>query len=490
MRVRHAVVALVFAITISAQARDLPAEAITARDAGDWAAVRDALAPLAAPETAAEDVLFWHGVALFETEDPAGAMPFLQRALALDGSRETSRFLARCAAATDDHVTLEELTKRFERDSMIAFLTGKTRLRSGLSFLARGHLERAVMLDDLNADAWTWLAFAYQIGYDYALAAEAAQRARSLAPVGWEVHALIGECLYELDQYSDAADAFGRAIEVAPARAAELGMRHGQALYRAERYREAMEVFHGVLTADFNHRRVRAWLGMAAFHAGDYDTAWYAFREARGLDSNVDVIYYTGRTAYALGNYEEAEALYREAIAALGEEGTPPSAWHHYLGRALWGQGRQDEALAELEKACSQRPSNLLFARWLFRAYEELDDPHHCVDVCRRLGTRGNEPQVALETLEYIREKWPEGRFTKPRRRARRTSPVRHRGRRSRDLPQLGAISRGDPLLHGDRRHVAASRDGLRRVDGAAKRQRGDGGAHLPHVSRALRVRR
>lgn len=388
-------------------ARDLPSAALQAREAGDWESVRDALAPLAGATDAAEDVLFWHGVALFETGDAAAAVPFLQRALEQRDERDTLHFLARSLAQTDDMHALDALLEHHNRDAYVAYLAGRTRFQNGFSMLAERHLNRSVMLDDLNADAWTWLAFVRQFGYDYDGALEAAQRARSLAPVGWEVHALIGECLYQLDHDSEAADAFMKAQELAPARAGELDSRLGLALYQAGRYRESMEAYHRVLSADFNHYTVRARLGMAAFHANDYRMTWYAAKESRALDGNIDVIYYTARTAYAMGRYEDAEALIHEAIAGVQEGYRPATSWIHYLGRALWGQGKTEEAIKELETACTREPGNLLYARWLFRVYEELDDPHSAIDVCRRLGTKGGEHDVALQSLNYVQQKWP-----------------------------------------------------------------------------------
>lgn len=69
--------------------------------------------------------------------------------------------------------------------------------------------------------------------------------------------------------------------------------------------------------------------------------------------ATVDVLYHAGINAYESGNYEVAEARFREALLLMPES----AALHSKLGMTLIEQGRSGEAQLAVQKAIALNPA-------------------------------------------------------------------------------------------------------------------------------------
>ncbi|GAG37242.1 unnamed protein product, partial [marine sediment metagenome] len=243
---------------------------------------------------------------------------------------------------------------------------------------------RAALLKEDYVENHRWLALAL---LRYGLHEEAlanAEAARRLGPVGWEVHLIVASCLTRLGRDAEADEAYRRIRLACPGVHKHIEFERGKALLAAGRYNEACEAFKAVIRADKGYFYARHYLAKAAVGARDYHLAIWALKEDRMLEGYIiNDVYLAGRCAYGLGKYELAEKLFGKAVGEAEKGGWKPQPdWLHYLGRAQWGLGKRTEALANLEKACDSRKDNVLYARWLFRAYIAADELHKAVLVC------------------------------------------------------------------------------------------------------------
>ncbi len=88
--------------------------------------------------------------------------------------------------------------------------------------------------------------------------------------------------------------------------------------------------------------------GLAQAQRGDTSAAIETFGRAAAGDTDNPLPYrLRGSALYALGDHAQAEASLRRALALDPRDAQA----HYFLALALWAQGRQDEALAEIDLA-------------------------------------------------------------------------------------------------------------------------------------------
>ena len=414
--------------------------------AEDWKQVSALLAD-AAKDPNNEHANYWTGMASFHQGDHATAAPHLAAALKANPlSREAAVALARCATVLcrTDRVKfsiMDGAIEAFPADVETLHLAGRARMaryvfsvetardpggeqhKDEADYLktALGFFELSETLRGEYPQNDRWLAFALMRSGQHERAAEAAQRAINAGPAGWELHVTLGTCLTHLGRFGEAELAYRQARQPAPARAQHLDFERGKALYAMGRYNEAVEAFTAVLNADKGYAYGRHWLGRAALGARNYGLAWWAFGESRMLDELTEDLYWAGRCAYEIGDYPTAEKLFSQARQQFkeqtqdyekrkGREYPPPPEWLHYLGRAQWGQDKRVDAIGNLKAAFAASARNLVFADWLLRAYIAENDLYKAVQVCKRLGTSGQD-QAGLAYLKAILSKWPQPRL-------------------------------------------------------------------------------
>ena len=426
-----------------AQEVDLPSGTAEAIEASDWQTVAQLLEPSVASNPS-EANSYWYGVSQFELGNPRGAIGHLRSAAAANPqSLACAQYLARCAVLSNDTDALDKLAEAFPLDAEISLHAGKAWMAKYYAAKKREeevftvfpdksneckknaikHLSRAASLADDWAETHHWYAFALYGDYETSQALDEIRKAISLAPMGWESYVLMADCFERGRYYAEAAEALERAAELAPHKRSNLEFRRGQTLIKAEQYAQAVEAFRTVMQLDFNHRSVRYWLGKAAYGAGDYRLALWAFVEARADDPNppsdnirnaqiepkVGPLFWAGRCAYELGNYEDAERLMTQAKDEAGGTLIVRPLWAHYLGRVQWKLQKYDEAMKNLQAAFEYDPNDLIYARWVFQGHLGMDDPYAAIELCSGLAEKGY-PEVAVEGIKTVIRKWPNPR--------------------------------------------------------------------------------
>ena len=139
---------------------------------------------------------------------------------------------------------------------------------------------------------------------------------------------------------------------------------------------------------------------------GEYDV--FLDRKAKGLPTDVGAIlraesvFQKGELHFKVGKWEDAEALFREAIALNHAE----AEFHAYLGMAMFkGRGNADEALQQVEKALQLDPrlrSGCLFAAQLL---VELGEAERGKALLRRAIDKDPDFDDGKDLLRRLREK-------------------------------------------------------------------------------------
>jgi tetratricopeptide (TPR) repeat protein/CheY-like chemotaxis protein len=139
---------------------------------------------------------------------------------------------------------------------------------------------------------------------------------------------------------------------------------------------------------------------------GEYDV--FLDRKSKGLPTDVgqilraESIFQKGELLFKAGKWEDAEALFREAIALNHSE----AEFHAYLGMAMFkSRGRADEAMQQVEKALQLDPrlrSGALFAAQLLA---ELGDVERGRTLLRRAVEKDPDFADGKNLLRTLREK-------------------------------------------------------------------------------------
>lgn len=188
------------------------------------------------------------------------------------------------------------------------------------------------------------------------------------------------------------------AFEILPERVLQHITRGGE-LSRLMRYDEAVEEYRAaikeagkpVFTAYLN-------IGTAFFSKDDYPNAIEAYRQALAVRPNSWQGHYNlAEALYANGDYSGAEKEYRRVLELPSSQLKVRA--RHFLGLALYKQGRVDEAMAEYRSAIEQ-------------AEGKYSEAHYNLGIA--LLERG-QPQAAEQefklALEQEKKPWPEAQY-------------------------------------------------------------------------------
>ena len=425
---------------------ELPKEITETLSKAEWKAATELLR--AHLDTHSDDAEAWYelGRSLFLDQGFKEALAAFQSAFKLlPEDRPTAVMLARTAAELGDFNALEPLSKSFSRDPDILFFSGVTALK------AQRNANQYWGQFDARFQA-TWRGFAVEsftslaaidpnypgldsrLGYSLLLmkdepnlekAAFHLQRAAGEPGAGWEDSAALAECLTRLD-LPKTAEAHWTEAKRRGGNATELEFRRARALREMGRSHAALEGFKRVFAAQGDYPSIRHEIGIAAFDAGDFATALWAFGESRRLTGHPRDEYMIGRTAYAMGDDVWAEMLFSSALASLAKEietyrkahnnQDPDRFWmehmgelQHYLGRAQLEIGKRAEAIVNLEAAWQGARWNKVYRKWLFGLVLEAGDHDKAMELAEHLGT-----WEAPEVIDEILAKWPADQDGKP----------------------------------------------------------------------------
>jgi tetratricopeptide (TPR) repeat protein len=212
----------------------------------------------------------------------------------------------------------------------------------------------------------------------------------------------------------------------------------GQALFHIKEFKEAAEAFERARTFGYSRSRIASWQGVAYAKAGEWENALASFRsaeqeEAAALDS--DFYFQWGRASFLMKDLQEAMAKFHLALgkdeeswrAACGVaiclellnrrveaidllEATTKrlskvAAPFHLLGRLLHEENRKREALECFRKAVSLSPKDPESLLSLGLALDDLGDPE-CFPVFELAaeGGAGGAEVVRRITLGYFNQ--------------------------------------------------------------------------------------
>ena len=186
-------------------------------------------------------------------------------------------------------------------------------------------------------------------------AGEYRRRARDL--VGDDPAALhaFAEALRNEQRLDDALGAYREAISHSPDFApAHAGL--GLALYQAKRYVEAVKSMRRALELDADlsvAASLRLFSGHALRELGQVEAAEEEYEAALAIDPlNADALDYLAMSLFGRRRYEEALARYRRLIEVKSDS----AVVHSNLGAVLHHLGRNEEALASIERALALDP--------------------------------------------------------------------------------------------------------------------------------------
>lgn len=170
-----------------------------------------------------------------------------------------------------------------------------------------------------------------------------------------DAQTLKGEIHLKRSRISHAEKAFAEALKIDPKAARALNG-YGDALYRAARYSEALARFEAAIQADADDIGAKIGFAKAKLALEQLDDAKASLAKLREAHpKELLVAYWYGKVQEAMGNREEAEKAYREAVK-LGKQETIAVDSYVALALLLNQQGRADEAAKALTEAKEKLP--------------------------------------------------------------------------------------------------------------------------------------
>jgi DNA-binding winged helix-turn-helix (wHTH) protein/TolB-like protein/Tfp pilus assembly protein PilF len=262
------------------------------------------------------------------------------------------------------------------------------------------HFRAAVRRDPRNAEAWSGLADAYSVLPEYADTSEdeaypaarhAAAQALELDPGLAQAHASLAFVLFWWDRDAVRAETeFRKALELNPGYATGHQW-YGNMLLSLDRVDEALAQLDAAHRADPLSLIIGTERSAALYHARQFPAAEDLLRRTIELDPRFPEARYwlartlieRGDTAGALDELRQAHDLYQNPSAFLGEQGVAlaragrsdearqalarlqaldrDQAVAHGLATLEAALGAKEDALRDLDRAASQRASDLAF---------------------------------------------------------------------------------------------------------------------------------
>ncbi|MDZ8260990.1 tetratricopeptide repeat protein [Nostoc sp. ChiQUE01b] len=225
-----------------------------------------------------------------------------------------------------------------------------------------------------NSDAVAWLNFGNQqwrlSNYEDALAAF--DQAIRISPKLYEAWYARGLSLLSQEKYSEALDAFNKAIQASQESKKEFAPAwrgRGQALINLNRYKEALESFEKAIALKPEDLLVYIWQGTVLQTLGRYEDAIIAYDKAIGIKPHPLAYYNRGLVYGYLGRRQQAIADFKKVI-----EISPDYADAYIsLGHEEYTSGNKNAALDYFNKAIQIAPyyAGGYFNRGIFRYYLE-----------------------------------------------------------------------------------------------------------------------
>jgi serine/threonine-protein kinase len=241
---------------------------------------------------------------------------------------------------------------------------------------------KALEIDDSLAEAHASLSFSL-IWYDWDWdgGAREAKRAIALNPNSAHSHFALAHILSDQGRHDQALAEMARARELDPVfllyRALE-----GMLFHHARRDAEALDRLQQTVDLDPNFWITHLMLGKVYTQQRKYPEAIEEFGKARELShGNSEAIASIGYAAALAGDLLKARAVLDELEALSNEHYVPPVN----VALVLSALGEKDEALASLEKGCTERDVRLTILK-VDPRWDSLRDDPRFVAILKRIG--------------------------------------------------------------------------------------------------------
>lgn len=318
--------------------------------------------------------LFLRGVAHLEAGDPDAAQPDLQRAIELkpdDVAAYCALARARRAGGDIDGAVdaVEAAIEIAPGDSRLLTLQGHMLLEAGEAEEAEEALHEAVRLDPANVESLRALGILYTDTGDAEAAERAWRDALKLEPEDVLLHAGLANTLRDLGRDEDALDSYRSATRLEPGNPVHLA-NLGSTYFRLDRLPEARDAYEGALALEvlppLSHGFVALNFGVVLERMGDDQGAIDAYREA--IEHDADRAEAHEALGLLLLDQGNDDAAFTHLGAAFDLELVSPEAVVH-LGLLADRLGAPErarqcaallEAWAETDSAVAYRRAQLL----------------------------------------------------------------------------------------------------------------------------------
>jgi len=231
-----------------------------------------------------------------------------------------------------------------------------------------------------DAVAWNNLGVAYGELNRYSDAIEAYRKALRINPEDAVAWYNLGVAYGELNRYNDAIEAYRKALRISPEDAVawyNLGVAYGE----LDRYNDAIEAHRKALR--INPEDAAAWynLGVAYGELDRYNDAIKANRQALRINPELAAAWNNLGVAYGkVDRYNDRIEAYRQALRIDPEDA---AAWNN-LGVAYGELNRYNDAIEAHRQALRINPDNALAWYNLGNAYGKLEYDSQAIEAYRQ----------------------------------------------------------------------------------------------------------
>jgi tetratricopeptide (TPR) repeat protein len=248
--------------------------------------------------------------------------------------------------------------------------------------LAHAAAARALELDPDLAEGHASLAFATMYyDWDWPRADESFRRSITLHPGYATARQWYADFLSDLGRIDESFAEVERAVELDPL-SPVVGTAHGDTLYYARRYQEAIVVYLRTLDLDPSYRWARLNVGRALEELGRYDEAIATFEKGlRDAGMSLDDAPPLAHAFAAAGRRERAQPILARMIEGWHAGRVSP----YSIATVFTAMGDRDQAFAWLERAFEDRDRMMVSLRVHPRLDPLRQDPRFA-DLLRRMG--------------------------------------------------------------------------------------------------------
>jgi Flp pilus assembly protein TadD len=247
---------------------------------------------------------------------------------------------------------------------------------------AKAAATKALEIDESLAEAHASLSFSLiWFDWDWAGAEREARRAIALNTNSAHSHFAYAHVLSDLGRHDEAIAQIARARELDPAfllyRALE-----GMFFHHAGRNDEALVRLEKTLEFDPHFWITHLILGRVYIQQRKYPEAIMEFEKAREFSrGNSEAIASIGYTAALAGDKAKARAVLEELKVLSTQHYVPP----HNMALVYDALGDQDEALAQLDKACDERDVRVTLLK-VDPRWDSLRSNPRFITILKRIG--------------------------------------------------------------------------------------------------------